>query len=230
MSTADLRRRAPAGAAPSADGRRPAASPRCRASGLRVEVPLATRTGGAGPGRRRDALRRGRRDHGADRARRTSRDSPYVLRGEDDGGWGVYRDGDRLASASARARGRATTTSRPPTASRTGRSRCCTWTRWPARCCRPAPTGATTTSARFCGIGVTLAAGPHDRQEDPGDARRGGRRRPGPRRRGRRDADHRQHRHPRPGRHVRRRAAARRSRRPPGCRCRCSSSRRPTST
>jgi radical SAM protein (TIGR04043 family) len=65
--------------------------------GLRVEVPMEGRQGGAGPA-----------DAGmlwidgvaatvptsADFARR----SPYVLRAEDDG-WGIYRDGQRLAAA-----------------------------------------------------------------------------------------------------------------------------------
>ena len=48
----------------------------------------------------------------------------------------------------------------------------------------------------FCGIGVSLAARSHDRQEDPGDAGRGLGRRAGPRRRRRRDPDDRQHRDP----------------------------------
>jgi radical SAM protein (TIGR04043 family) len=66
-------------------------------TGLRVEVPLEARAGGAGPA-----------DAGmlwidgfaatvpttADYARR----SPYVLRAEDDG-WGIYREGHRMASA-----------------------------------------------------------------------------------------------------------------------------------
>ena len=59
---------------------------------------------------------------------------------------------------------------------------------------------------------------PHDRQEDPGDAGRGGGRRPGPRRRRGRDADHRAAPRPRPGRAVRRPLRRRRSRRRRACR------------
>ncbi len=65
--------------------------------GMRVEVPLESRQGGAGPA-----------DAGMlwiDGFAATvptglayARTSPYVLRAEDDG-WGVYRDGERLASA-----------------------------------------------------------------------------------------------------------------------------------
>ena len=157
-------------------------------------------------------------------------DSPFVLRAARTTGWAVYRDGERLAARRPRAAAPVLRPRRPPTASPTGRSRCCTWTRWPARCCRPAPTGATTTSARSA-ASASLDAGPHDRRRRrPSHARRGGGRRQGARRRGRRDADHRQHARPRPRRAVRRPVRRRRSRRRPGCRCRCSSSRPPTST
>ena len=56
---------------------------------------------------------------------------------------------------SASRRGRRSTTCRRPTASRTGRSRCCTSTRSPRPWCRSASTGARTSSARFCGIELT---------------------------------------------------------------------------
>ena len=80
-------------------------------------------------------------------------DSPYVLRAEDDGGMGVYRDGERLADA---------TTPHPTELLRPDHGRrhplladraCCTWTPWRAPSCRPAPTGATTTSARSAASG-----------------------------------------------------------------------------
>ena len=61
-------------------------------------------------------------------------------------------------SSSARSRcrrGRGSTTCRPPTASRTGRSRCCTWTRSPRRWCRSASTGTRTEQCGFCGIELT---------------------------------------------------------------------------
>ncbi len=68
-----------------------------QARGLRVEVPLESRQGGAGPA-----------DAGmlwidgtaatVPTAMEYARTSPYVLRAEDDG-WGIYRDGQRLAAA-----------------------------------------------------------------------------------------------------------------------------------
>src|ERR1700747_3569863 len=65
--------------------------------GLRVEVPLESRQGGAGPADAGLLLAAGSAapvPPGAHYART----SPYVLRAEDDG-WAVYRDGERLASA-----------------------------------------------------------------------------------------------------------------------------------
>ena len=72
--------------------------------GLRVEVPLESRQGGAGPA-----------DAGmlwidgfattVPTGARYARTSPYVLRAEDDG-WGIYRDGERLASAEPQRRPR----------------------------------------------------------------------------------------------------------------------------
>src|SRR5215469_12797348 len=65
--------------------------------GLRVEVPMESRQGGAGPA---DAGMLW--IDGVAATVPTSADyaqaSPYVLRAEDDG-WGVYRDGQRLAGA-----------------------------------------------------------------------------------------------------------------------------------
>ena len=73
--------------------------------GLRVRVPIETRRGGAGPS-----------DSGMiwieDVAVTVPTDtpqallSPYVMEREDDGGFGIYRDGQRLASASGSARPR----------------------------------------------------------------------------------------------------------------------------
>ena len=67
--------------------------------GLRVEVPLESRQGGAGPA---DAGMLWIDGFAATVP--TSADyvraSPYVLRAEDDG-WGVYRDGERLAAVGA---------------------------------------------------------------------------------------------------------------------------------
>jgi radical SAM protein (TIGR04043 family) len=65
--------------------------------GLRVEVPLESRQGGAGPADAGMLWIDGFAatvPTGADYVRT----SPYVLRAEDQG-WGVYRDGERLASA-----------------------------------------------------------------------------------------------------------------------------------
>src|SRR6476469_8278824 len=70
-----------------------------QSEGLRVEVPLATRTGGAGPADAGMLYVEGVPSTVPTSASYVA-DSPYVLRGEDDGGWAVYRDGLRLASAS----------------------------------------------------------------------------------------------------------------------------------
>ena len=65
--------------------------------GLRVEVPLESRQGGAGPA---DAGMLWIDGYAATvpTSAEYVQASPYVLRAEDDG-WGVYRDGERLASA-----------------------------------------------------------------------------------------------------------------------------------
>ena len=150
-----------------------------QSKGLRVEVPFETRRGGAGPA-----------DAGmlwvegvavtVPTGAATSPTRRSCSRREDEG-WGIYRDGARLATADP-LDDRGSTTWPPPTASPTGRSPCCTWTRWPAPCCRPAPTGATTTSARSAASAVAPGR-PHHRQEASRPAGRGGGRRPGPRRR-----------------------------------------------
>ena len=71
----------------------------------------------------------------------------------------------------------------------------------------------------FCGIGVTLAAGRTIAKKTPGDAGRGGGRGPGPRRRGRRHADHGSTATPDRGALYVAPVRRRRSRRRPGCRC-----------
>jgi radical SAM protein (TIGR04043 family) len=65
--------------------------------GMRVEVPLESRQGGAGPA---DAGMLWIEGFAATvpTGLAYARTSPYVLRAEDDG-WGIYRDGERLASA-----------------------------------------------------------------------------------------------------------------------------------
>src|SRR6516165_6685883 len=97
---------------PRADGRagRPPANHRPRADdrlahlitelqgrGLRVEVPLESRQGGAGPA---DAGMLWVDGFAATvpTGAHYARTSPYVLRAEDDG-WAIYRDSERLASA-----------------------------------------------------------------------------------------------------------------------------------
>src|SRR5215510_3122997 len=84
-------------ARPDAGGRLAHLIAELQGHGLRVEVPMESRQGGAGPA-----------DAGMlwiDGVAATvptsadyARESPYVLRVEDDG-WGVYRDGERLAGA-----------------------------------------------------------------------------------------------------------------------------------
>lgn len=87
--------RGPAG--PHADARLAHLIAELQGHGLRVEVPLESRQGGAGPADAGMLWIDGFAatvPTGADYVRM----SPYVLRAEDDG-WGVYRDGERLASA-----------------------------------------------------------------------------------------------------------------------------------
>ena len=128
-----------------------------QSEGLRVEVPVAQRTGGAGPADAGMLYVEGVRTTVPTAAAYVA-DSPYTLRGEDDGGWGVYRDGVRLASASAAARPRCydlTTAEGIPywqiallhldSVASTVLQTCTYW--------------GTADQCRFCGIGVSLAAG-----------------------------------------------------------------------
>src|SRR6266496_4617834 len=82
---------------PRADNRLARLITELQGHGLRVEVPLESRQGGAGPA-----------DAGmlwidgvaatVPTGAQYAQASPYVMRAEDDG-WGIYRDGRRLASA-----------------------------------------------------------------------------------------------------------------------------------
>ena len=69
-----------------------------QSTGLRVEVPIGARAGGAGPADAGMLYIEGVQTTVPTSAGYVA-SSPYVLRGEDDGGWGVYRDDDRLATA-----------------------------------------------------------------------------------------------------------------------------------
>ena len=64
--------------------------------GLRVEVPLAARAGGAGPADAGMLYVEGVQTTVPTSAAYVQH-SPYALRGEDDGSWGIYEDGRRLA-------------------------------------------------------------------------------------------------------------------------------------
>ena len=128
-----------------------------QSDGLRIEVPVATRTGGAGPADAGMLYVEGVRTTVPTSAPYVA-ESPYSLLGEDDGGWGVYRDGVRLASASAAPRPRyydLTTDEGIPywqiallhldSVASTVLQTCAYW--------------GNDDQCRFCGIGVTLAAG-----------------------------------------------------------------------
>jgi radical SAM protein (TIGR04043 family) len=69
-----------------------------QSTGLRVEVPIGARAGGAGPADAGMLYIEGVQTTVPTSAGYVAA-SPYALRGEDDGGWGVYRGEDRLASA-----------------------------------------------------------------------------------------------------------------------------------
>jgi hypothetical protein len=73
-----------------------------QARGLRVEVPMERRQGGAGPA---DAgqLWVGGYSLTVPTDSETAKHSPYLLKAEDQG-YGIYRDGVRLADAHAQAR------------------------------------------------------------------------------------------------------------------------------
>ncbi len=69
-----------------------------QSSGLRVEAPIGGRTGGAGPADAGMLYIEGVQTTVPTSAAYVA-SSPYALRGEDDGGWAVYRGEQRLASA-----------------------------------------------------------------------------------------------------------------------------------
>jgi radical SAM protein (TIGR04043 family) len=69
-----------------------------QSSGLRVEVPIGARTGGAGPADAGMLYIEGVQTTVPTSAVYVE-NSPYALRGEDDGGWAVYEGSQRLASA-----------------------------------------------------------------------------------------------------------------------------------
>lgn len=128
-----------------------------QSSGLRVEVPLAARAGGAGPADAGMLYVEGVQTTVPTSAAYVA-DSPYSLRGDDDGSWGVYRDGRRLAGAALAPRPRyydLTTADGIPysqiallhldSVASTVLQTCAYW--------------GNDDQCRFCGIGVTLAAG-----------------------------------------------------------------------
>jgi radical SAM protein (TIGR04043 family) len=128
-----------------------------QSAGLRVEVPLATRTGGAGPADAGMLYVEGVAVTVPTSAAYVD-GSPYALRGEDDGSWAVYRDDVRLATASPAPRPRyydLSTADGVPywqialmhldSMASTVLQTCAYW--------------GTDDQCRFCGIGVTLAAG-----------------------------------------------------------------------
>ena len=167
-----------------------------QARGLRVEVPLERRHGGAGPTDSGMLWVGGFRitvptDNTAAAA------SPYALKAEDDG-YAIFRARQRLATASPQRRPRFYDLT-PPMASRTGRSACCTSTPSPAQSFRPAPTGATTINASSAGSASPWTGSDH-RQEEPGATGRGSRGGQGARWRRRRDVDNREFQRGRPGR------------------------------
>jgi radical SAM protein (TIGR04043 family) len=69
-----------------------------QSTGLRVEVPIGARTGGAGPADAGMLYIEGVQTTVPTSAVYVE-SSPYALRGEDDGGWAVYEGSQRLASA-----------------------------------------------------------------------------------------------------------------------------------
>ncbi len=74
-----------------------------QSEGLRVEVPLAARAGGAGPADAGMLYVEGVQTTVPTAAAYVA-ESPYVLRGDDDGSWAIWADGVRLAGASLAAR------------------------------------------------------------------------------------------------------------------------------
>jgi radical SAM protein (TIGR04043 family) len=128
-----------------------------QSSGLRVEVPLDARAGGAGPADAGMLYIEGVQTTVPTNAPYVA-DSPFALRSEDDGSWGVYRDGQRLAAAALAPRPKyydLTTADGIPyhqiallhldSMASTVLQTCAYW--------------GNDDQCQFCGIGVTLAAG-----------------------------------------------------------------------
>jgi radical SAM protein (TIGR04043 family) len=128
-----------------------------QSEGLRVEVPLAARAGGAGPADAGMLYVEGVQTTVPTAAAYVA-DSPYVLRGDDDGSWGIWSDGVRLAGASLAPRPKyydLTTDDGIPywqiallhldSVASTVLQTCAYW--------------GNDDQCRFCGIGVTLAQG-----------------------------------------------------------------------
>lgn len=128
-----------------------------QSAGLRVEVPMAARAGGAGPADAGMLYIEGVPTTVPTSAAYVA-DSPYSLRGDDDGSWGVYRDGQRLADAALAPRPKyydLTTADGIPysqiallhldSVASTVLQTCAYW--------------GNDDQCQFCGIGVTLAAG-----------------------------------------------------------------------
>src|SRR3954462_3368889 len=137
-----------------------------QSAGLRVGVPVAARSGGAGPADAGMLYVEGVPTTVPTSAAYVA-ESPYVLRGEDDGGWAVYRDGLRLASASPAPRPRyydLTTADGVPywqiallhldSVASTVLQTCAYW--------------GNADQCGFCGIGLTLAAGRTVAKKTPG--------------------------------------------------------------
>lgn len=125
--------------------------------GLRVEVPMGARAGGAGPADAGMLYVEGVQTTVPTSAAYVQH-SPYALRGEDDGSWGIYEDGRRLAGAALAPRPRyydLTTEDGIPyhqiallhldSVASTVLQTCAYW--------------GNDDQCTFCGIGVTLAAG-----------------------------------------------------------------------
>ena len=128
-----------------------------QSDGVRVEVPIEARAGGAGPADAGMLYVEGVATTLPVSAPFVAR-SPYTLRGEDEGGWGIYRGRTRLARASLAPRPAyydLTTHDGIPywqiallhldSLASTVLQTCTYW--------------GTDDQCRFCGIGVTLAAG-----------------------------------------------------------------------
>ena len=128
-----------------------------QSSGLRVEVPIGARAGGAGPADAGMLYVEGVQTTVPTTAAYVEH-SPYALKGEDDGSWAVYGFGERLAGASLAPRPRyydlATEEGIPyhqiallhlDSVASTVLQTCAYW--------------GNADQCTFCGIGVTLAAG-----------------------------------------------------------------------